>query len=295
MAGGQSCPVDLFPGEGAPPGVAVVNERCLVRTQDGHRIVIVSGVPLAQYAVGDAMAEASAMVNLAERGWAEQKQIARAFGCSARTVRRHQRRFEEGGLAALGRAGEYPRGRPRILSSRSRTVGRLKAEGLSNREIARRVGVDEKAVRKLLRRLGWAGAPRPVQVALTGLELEASSADPNLSPPGEPSPAEARSGTAAGADPNLSASSLPAEDDLPVSFDADPANRSVDRLLACLGLLDDAAPLFRSGVRAPLVATWQLSVRPSVPEYWRATPIEWVPFFGKPVSSRTRASIPGSS
>jgi len=35
------------------------------------------------------------------------------------------------------------------------------------------------------------------------------------------------------------------------SFDIDPANRSCDRLLAYLGFLDDAAPLFRPGTRIP--------------------------------------------
>ncbi|OGL27930.1 MAG: hypothetical protein A3G44_06930 [Candidatus Rokubacteria bacterium RIFCSPLOWO2_12_FULL_73_47] len=40
-------------------------------------------------------------------------------------------------------------------------------------------------------------------------------------------------------------------DDLPVSFDTDPADRRLDRVLAYLGLLDDAAPLFRSGCRIP--------------------------------------------
>jgi transposase len=251
MAGNLPRSVDLFPEVGVPPGVAVINERCLLRTQDGHRIVILSGVALAQYAVGDAMAEANAMVSLVEQGWADQKQIARAFGCSARTVRRHQRRFEEGGLAALGRSGGYPRGRPRVHSSRSRLVGRLKAEGCSNREIARRVGVDEKSVRKMLRRLGWVAGPTPIQAPLPGLALAAPTADPNLSAPGDPSPVAAGSGTSASADPNLSALPLADADDLPFSLDTDPANRSVDRLLACLGLLDDAAPLFRPGIRVP--------------------------------------------
>jgi len=34
-----------------------------------------------------------------------------------------------------------------------------------------------------------------------------------------------------------------------------------------------------------LTATWQLSVLPSRPQYWRATPTECVPFFAYPVSS----------
>jgi hypothetical protein len=48
------------------------------------------------------------------------------------------------------------------------------------------------------------------------------------------------------ADPNLSAF-CGAEEAL--SLDSDPANRCEDRLLAYLGLLEDAAPLFRSGSR----------------------------------------------
>jgi hypothetical protein len=51
-----------------------------------------------------------------------------------------------------------------------------------------------------------------------------------------------------GADPNLSA--FPG---LPLGRPAhdDPADRSFDRLMACLGLLDDADPMFRPGSRVP--------------------------------------------
>ncbi|SFB65475.1 hypothetical protein SAMN04244571_04832 [Azotobacter beijerinckii] len=37
-----------------------------------------------------------------------------------------------------------------------------------------------------------------------------------------------------------------------------------------------------------LIATWQLSCLPSTPQYWRATPTECRPFFGKPVSSTSQ-------
>ena len=99
---------ELFPEVTASDGATFISARCLMRTQDGHRIVIVSGVAIAQYALGDRMAEAYAMVSLINQGWADQKEIARAFGCSTRSVRRHQRRFEDGGLPALGHSGGYP-------------------------------------------------------------------------------------------------------------------------------------------------------------------------------------------
>jgi hypothetical protein len=67
---------ELFPERSAPEDAIQVNDRCLVRTQDERRVVVVSGIVLAQYAAGDRMAEAHAMVSLVERGWADQNDIA---------------------------------------------------------------------------------------------------------------------------------------------------------------------------------------------------------------------------
>jgi len=200
----------------------VINDRCLFRTQDDHRVVIVSGIILAQYAVGDRMAEAHAMVSLVEQGWADQNDVARAFGYAARTVRRQQRRFEDGGLAALGQGNGYPRGRARLATSRLQWVQELRSQGHSNRELARRLGVSPKAIRKLLRRLGCKDtAPVQPELALNAV----GPGDPNLS---------AFCGTAV----------------VPATLDTDPSDRWNDRLMAYLGLLDDAAPLFgsRTGV-----------------------------------------------
>src|ERR1019366_3203451 len=169
---------DLFPDTRNPEHTRVINDRCLLKTQEGHRVVLVSGMVLAQYALADRMAEAHAMVGLVEQGWADQLEVAWAFNCLARTVRRYQRRFEEGGLAALSRVGGYPGGRPRLAGLARRWVQQLKAQGHSQREIARRIGVTENAVRKLLRRLGWK-APSPIQAELPFADK--ASAHPNLS------------------------------------------------------------------------------------------------------------------
>ena len=238
---------DLLPPPNRSSDAQVVNDRCLVRTQDGHRVIVGAGVALAQYAVGDHMAEVHAMVSLVEQGWADQNDVARAFGCAARTVRRHQRRFETGGLSALGRGSGYPKGRTRLKCSRTRLVGRLKAEGVSNREIAHRIGVSEKAVRKLLRRLGWTA----VSPSQRRLPIAPVGADPNLSAlPTRPSEGPAAD-TARQTSPDPAVPLVSEEDDLPVSLDTDPADRRVDRVLAYLGLIADAAPLFRSAARVP--------------------------------------------
>ncbi len=235
---------DLF-SVGPPTGTVVINARCLVRTQDGHRVVVVAGVVLAQYTVGDRMAEAHAMVSLVEQGWANQNDVAHAFGVSARTLRRFQGRFEAGGLSALGRPRGCPKGQPRLATARLRLVSRLKAEGRSHREIAHRIGVSEMAVRKLLRRQGWKPQdPEQVGLPVTAGENPKLSAFPSES-------AELTAGNSAtGANPKLSAFSF--EEEPPaVSFDSDPARRSVDRVLARLGLLADAAPWFRPGRAIP--------------------------------------------
>src|ERR1700694_2427847 len=123
---------DLFPKSRGDEQAVVINDRCLMRTQHGHRLVIVAGIVLAQYQVGDHLADAHAMVSLVEQGWADQNDVARAFACSPRTLRRYQRRVETGGLVTLGRRRGYPSGRARLPASRGRLVARLKADGLSN-------------------------------------------------------------------------------------------------------------------------------------------------------------------
>jgi len=125
-------------------------------------------------------------------------------------------------LAALGRQGGYPRGRARLATCRIEQVQQLRAAGKSYREIARLMGVNAKAIRKLLRRSGWK-EPAPIQP-----ELLFGSAKPG--------------------DPNLSAfcSKAPL-----TSHDTDPSNRGGDRLLARLGLLEDAPPLFGAATAVP--------------------------------------------
>jgi transposase len=211
---------DLFPDARNPKGMYVINERCRLITRDGHRVVLVSGMPIAQYVQGDRMSEAHAMVSLIDLGWADQNDVAEAFGCSARTLRRHQRRFEEGGLAALGRPNGYPPGLARLATTRQSRIKELKAQGCSHHEIARQLGVSVRAVRKTLRRLGWKAAP-PAQAELP-LDLPSAVPPkppprPNLSSPGSP---------ASGGDPNLSAfSASAAQTPLPSTFDTDPSDR----------------------------------------------------------------------
>ncbi len=254
---------DLFPDNAdADDGIVFINDRCRLQRRDGFSVVSVSGVPIAHFTVGDRMGEAHAIVSLVDQGLARQTQVARAFGCNERTVRRHQRRFEEGGLAALGRPRGYPRGQPRLSKTRTQKVNGWKAEGVTNRAIARRLGVDEKAVRKLLRRLGWKrevpeqlpllvrAADPKLSGSATNHHDESAGGEDASSPPSQPIESVPKT-PAEGADPKLSGSHTPSTEPYPVPLSHDPTDRTVDRVLACLGLLDDAAPMFGPATRVP--------------------------------------------
>src|SRR5713226_2409077 len=161
------------------------------------------------------------------------------FCFSARSLRRYQERLKIGGLSALAR----PEGRPSGSSARhkrnherDRTILRLKAKGMSNRWIAGRLGLSEKAVRRILRRLGWKPCPEPRLLfpSKAGSQTQQSKVPASKLIETPPSAAE---------QPPDKRTQLQA--DSPVkSLDANPLDRSMDRLLAAMGLLDDALPVF---------------------------------------------------
>jgi len=237
----------------AASNTVVINARCSLRIEAGQRVIVVAGLPVHHYRAEDAVAEAYAMVFLVESGFAQQTDVARAFARSVRSVRRYQGRYAQGGMAALGRAEGWGRGRRRISGKRLRSIEMLKSQGMSNRAIAHRLGVSEKAIRKLV------GPSKPIesaQIVFAGMTTAAAGTLPTTGAPSATSTGDdaARAmpladDRAGGRDPITA----PADDDdpVPMSLDRDASDRTFDRQLAYLGLLDDAAPLFREGSSVP--------------------------------------------
>jgi transposase len=232
----------------AASNTVVINARCSLRLEADQRVITVAGLPVHHYRAEDAVAEAYAMVFLVESGFAQQTEVARAFARSVRSVRRHQRRYAQGGMAALGGGAGWRHGRRRISSRRLRSIEMLKSQGLSNRAIAHRLGVSETAIRKLV---GASPSTANAQLALS--EITRVAADKLLA-------ACVPSATASddGVDrvaplPDDCAGDRDPDDGeaIPMSLDHDASDRSFDRQLAHLGLLDDAAPLFREGSSVP--------------------------------------------
>jgi transposase len=240
-----------------PPSAAsntvVINARCTLRREEEQCVIVVAGLPVHHYRADDAVAQAYAMVLLVESGFAQQTEVARTFDTAERTVRRYQERYAQDGMVGLGREAGWRRGRRRVSGKRLRCVETLKSQGLSNRAIAQRLGVTEKAIRKLV------GPSK-------GEPLEQLALVPPLSTQPSVPPSISRSAAAmieVPADHPADSATDPAEDStvieehaedgepVPMSLDREASDRTFDRQLAYLGLLDDAAPIFRDGSQVP--------------------------------------------
>jgi hypothetical protein len=75
----------------AASNTVIINAHCSLPLEAAQRVIVVAGLPVLHYCAEDAASEAHGMVSLVESGFAQQTEVARAFGRSVRTVRRHQR------------------------------------------------------------------------------------------------------------------------------------------------------------------------------------------------------------
>jgi transposase len=235
----------------APSNTVIINARCSLRIEGDQRVIVVAGLPVHHYRAEDAVAETYAMLFLVGSGFAQQTDVARAFGRSVRTIRRYQERYEDGGTAALGRETGWRRGRRRISSKRLRTIEILKSQGMSNRAIAHRLGVNEKAIRKLV------GPSKPAEGAQLALPVIATSSKESAMASGTSSGEENDRAAPSASEKTEDAAAVVApeaandDEPIPMSLDGNAEDRTLDRQLAYLGLLDDAAPLFREGSSVP--------------------------------------------
>lgn len=266
----------LLPLVLSPQTSIPIGHRFILNAVGDLRILLLESQPIIEFHNEDKAARDLVVVQLCEHGGLSEQQVARALEVSRPTVSRAKRKYGEGGLEALRPGKRGPKGPTKIKEYKARVMVAMAQARKSKTEIATRLGVNESAVRKALRRLGLETlAVQPKLTLAEGAEeagrseSEAAAAvvqeKPEISGHNDLQLAGQEEGCGIGAVQEASgheaanndwpaSSPQKAEDlELPavISADTHPDDRSTDRWLARLGLLDDAAPLFATQRNVP--------------------------------------------
>jgi len=237
-----------------PDGRTFLNDSVWFVDSDGYRVVFRWHEPLYRVALSDKLHLRLVAVALRQSGLATQREICRAFGHSAATQTRWEQQYRKHGSDGL--VSKKPGGGHRELdTSQEGFVRRWFHAGCSNREMAKRLSVDEATIRRTLKRWGLARKPAAIprmlpQIEEQVAEMALASAPAAVVETVGDVPAETPSPAVVPCPPSPEpcGPEAPAALESPAvswfTLDGDPRDRSGDRALARLGLLDDAVPLF---------------------------------------------------
>ena len=157
-----------------PDGRTFLNGSVWFVDSDGYRVVFRWHEPLYRVALTDEVHLRLVAVSLRQSGLATQEEICRAFGHSVATQTRWERQYRKHGIDGL--VSKKPGGGRRQLDkSQEAFVRRWFHAGCSNREMAKRLGVDEATIRRTLKRLGLARPPVTIPRMLPQIEEQAAS------------------------------------------------------------------------------------------------------------------------
>ena len=219
---------------------------------DGYRVIFRWHEPLYRIALTDEVHRRLVAVALRQSGLATQEEICQAFGHTVPTQARWERQYRKHGIDGLVSKKSSGRGRE-LDRSQEAFVRRWFRAGVSNRQMAKRMGVGESTIRRTLRRLGLARRRVPLTPPLPHWEdgvpaavVAESEASPDREVVEETAAASASTCLPAGTAQRVKKTTREEEAALASSFtlDRDPRDRSGDRALARLGLLEDAVPWF---------------------------------------------------
>ena len=229
--------------EPSPGDVTVVNGRCVIYEEEGICIVVVAGVPVHRFPRGDKLSRDLVIAQAIDGKWATGQELASAFGISIGTVVRIRRRWREGGVQGLLPKKPGPPQGQWLEEAEQKAIRKWHEQGVSGREIGRRLKKAPGTVQKAIARMGLPPhRPRAQQQSLLGGdEGSAEMKD-------DPDPAPSTEEDSVEVEPVEEAPALPVPSP---SWRGDPFDRSMDRFLARQGLLLDAEPIFTSGEALP--------------------------------------------
>ena len=236
----------------------VVNGHCSIRTDAAISVVSVSGIPVFTFDVEDVVSRDLFIAQALDNGWASVSELASALDLGIRKVYRIRDRYREGGAAGLVRRKTGPKG-PRLGARRQAAIVAWDAKGMSQSEMARRLGISRSTVQNVLRRAGLLGdASAPDRQ--TTLPIEADTEAPS---DGVPETADDFAGGEFADDDGTVEAKPTAPTEAPGGDErrasglsealllSTPDDRSQDRFYARLGLLFDADPMFATRKAQP--------------------------------------------
>ena len=136
-----------------PPDAEIVSKHLAVNRSDGKIIFFNASGPI--YICGEndsaAVRVAAAVLTDPQLHLAKPKEIARALRCHRSRVFEHRKRFKEVGVTGLQPKRTGPRGASKLKGTVLARAQKYLNQGLSSREVARKVGVSEGTIRGALR------------------------------------------------------------------------------------------------------------------------------------------------
>ena len=276
---------------GVSSGSLFVNPRCVIYEEESMCVCMLDGIPIALYHKDDRFARDLFIAQAQEAGFAKGEELARALGLGLRTVYRIRQRYRDGGALGLEHKRPGPKGPRLGQAREAaivrwhhdgRTVywmaKRLKISMDTVRRVLIRRGLPTRRVTAtqpslLEERTG--DSRREDVTAERGVDESRGDGDDAL-PVGRARPSASEVSATAGSRGDGYASSEGEElgsapavgavgqlgvrerqavcvntERLRDMVVVDPADRGVDRLLASMGLLDDAPPVFAAGQNVP--------------------------------------------
>jgi len=269
---------ELLPATDLAQSPDFVSAHCRCTVRDGLVWITVRGQLLGCYDREDKAAQRSLWVQVYRAGHATQTQIARHLKVGLRTFHGWVSRYRQQGMAGL--LDQPKSGRPPLAEeAKVKLVWQSRAAGKTVYEIARLTNLSPRTINRIVGRAPALSVPEtelalPADAAAGGEPTgevaaatpvaaengpvavpagEAAAAVLAQAPPAPAEPATAMSATGGSWAAVAEGASAPLSSSTP---GVDPLDRTPDRVLARLGLLEDAEPVFAPGQNLPWVGAF---------------------------------------
>lgn len=219
-----------------------VSSRLRFQDNSGTRYLLVNEQVIYTYDLDDRFAARHVWVQAFQSNFANQAQIAKATGIGYRTIHGWVKNYRTQGLAGLV---DSPRsGRPpKTDQTKQRLILQYRENGNTILEIARKTNLSVSTINRVLGRLG---KPENLELALNpSQQKDVQQETPSQCPQAPEVPVKA---------PEVDSPVEPPAQS-PIVLD-NPLDRSLDRMSAMLGLLEDAKPIFAAGSNLPWVGAF---------------------------------------